>query len=409
VYENKEYVIYNEDEIIFSILKFISENKTIKNEKKYTIKSRILKKIKESYHIHRNIPDSETIQKIFDFFVPNIFKTKEETKYFLTVIGDISLKKNEKTFFINNSMKKLISKINEIHNIYFCVTNFTNHFKLKYYTHDKKQCRVMNTTLFNMEYFNLSLNFFIDLICVSIHHSSRYGNSESYMLNEVDDDHLMNKIMFIENHENDNTTIEEFQNHMIIEDKTSQGICDNEMVFLWKTFCDKFAYGINLFHKNENFITKLREKITYDDQNKMFVNVSNKYMPKVTRFIDFWNDNFYHDEKEFFLEVTEVLSLFKTKDGSKKSRSITEAIAIDLMKQCDPSIIIIDNKYIQSYGCILWNKKRDIDNVLKSMNIKTVTNGLNIHKIYLDYCIQREKERKVSKKYFETYIEENCK
>ena len=33
VYENKEYVIYNEDEIIFSILKFISENKTIKNEK----------------------------------------------------------------------------------------------------------------------------------------------------------------------------------------------------------------------------------------------------------------------------------------------------------------------------------------------------------------------------------------
>ena len=41
--------------------------------------------------------------------------------------------------------------------------------------------------------FQFVLNFFIDLICVSIHHSSRYGNSESYMLNEVDDDHLMNK------------------------------------------------------------------------------------------------------------------------------------------------------------------------------------------------------------------------
>ena len=80
------------------------------------------------------------------------------------------------------------------------------------------------------------------------------------MLNEVDDDHLMNKIMFIENHENDNTTIEEFQNHMIIEDKTSQGICDNEMVFLWKTFTRQICIWYQLISKNEKLYNKIKRE-----------------------------------------------------------------------------------------------------------------------------------------------------
>ena len=51
---------------------------------------------------------------LYNFFVPNIFKTKDEAKYFITLIGDIITRKNNNIYFVNNSMKKFINLISNI-------------------------------------------------------------------------------------------------------------------------------------------------------------------------------------------------------------------------------------------------------------------------------------------------------
>ena len=54
---------------------------------KFKIKTNIIKIIKESC-LFSTIPESETIQYILNNIYPNIFKTKNHIKHFLTIVGD---------------------------------------------------------------------------------------------------------------------------------------------------------------------------------------------------------------------------------------------------------------------------------------------------------------------------------
>jgi hypothetical protein len=404
LYENKEYKLCTEDEVTYSILKFISDKKVIKSEWKHPIKSKIIKKIKESNHINKNCPDSETIQSVLNFMVPNIFKTRSEAKYFLTIIGDILTRKNTNIFFINSSLKRFLMEINKIINLYFIVSNISPFFKMKYHDQDKQKCRILHNNEFNMEYLSLSAAFYVNLICVSLHYSDRFCNSDSYLACDDVDEDIITRILFLKN-SNESDVLSKFVDTYITKSTKDASVSENEICFLWKHYCNKETHGISIYHKYDMFLNKMKEKLSYSSEQKGFVGITNCHIPQIKGFIEFWKSNFYYDEDEYFLEVSEVLSLFR---NTKKQTKINEQDAVDLLTMYDSQIKIIDNKYIQCYSCVLWNKKKDIDLTLKSLNIQSITEGLNIHKIYLDYCQKKndKKERKVSKKYFETFIEQ---
>ena len=70
-------------------------------------------------------------------------------------------------------------------------------------------------------------------------------------------------------------------------------------------------------------------------------------------------------------------------------------------------IKIVDNKYIDGFGTLLWNKQKEIELFLNKKNIHFIDNNLNLNKIYNDYLSDvTERTMKVSKKYFMEYLSE---
>ena len=60
---------------------------------KYKIKNKIIKSI-QSRDILSSIPESRTIQNVIGLLYPALFRTRDHAKYFLTILGDILLKKS---------------------------------------------------------------------------------------------------------------------------------------------------------------------------------------------------------------------------------------------------------------------------------------------------------------------------
>ena len=110
MYDLFNYSICTEDDIQYDILSSLSTNNRL-TSCKHQLKNTILKHIK-SKKISDVVPESATIQMISDMFIPFIFLTKHELKYFLCIIGDNILKKNEHLHhFVKPSAKKFLNTL----------------------------------------------------------------------------------------------------------------------------------------------------------------------------------------------------------------------------------------------------------------------------------------------------------
>ena len=144
VYHNNTYKIINEDEIEHDIRTTITDQQNAElSTWKYKIKNQIIKKIKER-DLLTSIPESETIQRVLNALTPFVFKNKDSAKYFLTVIGDILLKKNTNTYFISTKAKQFIGELGEESYALFGTSNMMNHFKFKFYEHKYEECRLID-------------------------------------------------------------------------------------------------------------------------------------------------------------------------------------------------------------------------------------------------------------------------
>ena len=144
VYHNNTYKIINEDEIEHEIRTTITDQQNAElSTWKYKIKNQIIKKIKER-DLLTSIPESETIQRVLNALTPFVFKNKDSAKYFLTIIGDILLKKNTHTYFISTKAKNFISELGEESYSLFGTSNMMNHFKFKFYEHKYEECRLID-------------------------------------------------------------------------------------------------------------------------------------------------------------------------------------------------------------------------------------------------------------------------
>ena len=112
----------------------------------------------------------------------------------------------------------------------------------------------------------------------------------------------------------------------------------------------------------------------------------------------------YENAEELFIEIGEIISLYKCWDNQKKSTiNFVDNNIIELIKHYFQDIQIADDKYIFGFSCKLLNKKESIDNFI----IKNADN-LNYEK-YINFINSEDNNKfclPASKSYFELYIQD---
>ena len=198
-YDGKTYKIIKDDNIHYQLLSTITdEGKLI--QWKHKTKQNIIKKIKERT-LFKSTPETYTIQNVLGF-LQTIFHTKTEAKYFLTIIGECILKKNNDNllYFVSSNLKKLIILIDSI--VYVTTGNsIMNNFITKY--HDAHKLNLYRLIKINETTNALSIdivkgvlnNIGIDILCVATHYYERYTNADNY-LNTKDEDDIKNYVLY---------------------------------------------------------------------------------------------------------------------------------------------------------------------------------------------------------------------
>lgn len=432
-YNDKNYLIVKEDNIIHKLLSTISKEKKILPWK-YKTKFLILKLIKERSLLN-TIPETYTIQNILNIIYPLIFKTKNEAKYFLTVLGDNILKKNQHLIFlVNQKTKKLLNEIEQLSYLAIGFNNITSNFMTKYHenhNYDNYRLIKINET-FSPDIWKDTLNNIgLDLLCVAIHYSNRYINSDNYIENKVDDD-LKSYVYYFKN----NSTIDivsNFINNSLFKTdiKYNNKIDWKSLHFIWKQYLNN-NYLPNMIYSNTlKLYLKELIGIDFDIFNDCLHNYTSPYLPLHKDFQKFWNDmiktykpNEINDEimsNIYELEIDELCMLFKTwhKNSEEQLLSngfLTEDNFLKILNHFYPDIIIINDKYILNISCKLWNKQEDIENSLSILkyeyNINKLIGDSKLELISFDIaynyyykkCNINSQKFIVSKKYFEKYM-----
>ena len=419
-YNNKNYHIIKEDDIIHKLLSTISKERILL-EWKHKTKINIIKQIKER-NLFDSIPETETIQNILNALYPSIFCSKNYAKYFLVIIGDNILKKNSHLIFlVNQKMKKILNALDNVGYISIGNSNVTHNFMTKY--HEKHQYNNSRLIKINENCFNdimwqgILKKIGLDLLCVAAHYSKRYENSDKFIENKCDDE-LTNYVYYLKN-----TTQTEIIDNFCIksikvdEENTGVKIEWKNLHFIWKLYLHNFSLP-NMIYSN-TLKTILKGKYNYDENSDSFINITSKYLPIQSDFINFWENNIQIYSEEIFineLEIDELCSLFKlwskTADNLLTNGNISEENVIKILKHFFPNIEIIEDKYILNISCSLWDKLKDIQNSFQYIKQQIEENNLtsmlisfdDAYNYYYKFCNLNSYKFIVSKQYFEKYL-----
>ena len=411
-YNGKNYFIIKDDDIIHKLLSSISKERILLQWKHKT-KFNILKQIKER-SLFSSIPETDTIQNVLNILYPYIFTTKDQAKYFLTILGDNILKKNQNLIFLANSkIKKMLSEIDTVSYFSIGFTNITNNFIIKYHeNHSYDNCRLIKVNE------NSSIDLWkdtlikngLDLICVATHYSNRYENSDNYLKNIPQQEIISSFCIKCFQSTNNDSTNNDFK----IEWKNVH--------FIWKQFISSLSLP-NMIYSN-TLKNKLKETFSYDELSDSFINITSKYLPIESDFIKFWEKTIVINESEEFsqnleeeLEIDELCMLFKNwvKQNSEEtllsSGNISEENVVKILKHFFPNIEIIEDKYVLNINCTMWNKSKDIiksiefiKNELKKNEFVALISFDDAYNYYVKFCNSKSYKFIISKRYFEKYL-----
>ena len=447
-YNGKKFSIIKEDVILHKLLSEISRERILMDWKHRT-KLNIMKLIKERT-LFKCIPETKTIQMVLNLLYPLIFSSKDEVKYFLTIYGDNILKKNNNLIFLVNShTKKMVSEMDKYANYFIGYNNISYNFMTKYHeNHEYINCRIINSNLnYNHDLFKQQLkNYGLDIICVAVHYSNRFENSDNY-INLKSDNNLKNFTYYLKNNTQE-SIIDNFCNKYI-EKSPAENNCSiqwKNLHFLWKQFLSNSSFP-NIIYSN-NLKNILKSKYQYNDDSDCFINITTKFLPLVSEFIKFWentmiylskNDNENNKIMIYDFEIDEICHLFKYWKDSSISGNINEQDVVKILKHFFPNVELIDDKFVVNIKSSLFDKDVDIlislnqlkqeykNKQNKLLNNKLVdqfdniTNEVNqlisFEEAYTFYNTYMNNELKnnnnynfkfiVSKNYFEKYINNN--
>lgn len=420
-YYNNNYILSNEDNILHNISEYINQNKfdekcldiSVKN----AIKMKTMKYIKEKCSIYENIPDSETIQSIVDGLTPAIFSDRNYAKLFLIFLGDILLKKyniNERPIiFTRPCLRDFIQEINKFTNVYFSHIGYASFFKYKFNEeyHSNSVCYVLPCNNVNMNCLNYTSQFKVNMICVSIYFSNRFDIAEEFIKSICDKEELYKSIMYLKNL-NKEDIYNEFSSLYLQKcenDESIGKIREKDIIFLWKKYNHDIDRIVNGFSNVNEFVIGLYKHCgqSYTPCTELLGYV-NKYERQIQYFTEFWNQNFTHDEGEFYFEIEEILHLYKKYNPNTKFM-INELFITNMIHLNYVQYEIINNKVIHNLRCVLWDKKKELIDFINSLpNKKKISSHSNFNVLYTKYLRnhKNKKELKISKKYFTKFMEQ---
>ena len=400
VYNKKDFTIISEDDIQYQILNGISSNDKVLTPWKHKIVRSIIKKIKERSPLIA-IPDSDTIQNIINLFYPKIFTRKQQVKYFLTIIGDNILGKNNNLIYITSSLlKNFVKEISELTYMYFGKSNLLNNIKYKYYEHDFKNTRLFLLKHYQCKDTTIIKKNIISLLCVSVHYSERFNNADNFLL-QCTDKLLVDNAKYLTQTNNEDIIKLFIKNS--IQEHNNSSINNKTMIFIWKQFLTDNCLPNILFQ--DYFIEKIKLYLNYDNENKVFTNVTSIRIPIVASFLDFWKNNIEEDISEPEIEIGEISYFFK-KWSKKNFNGIEENYLLDLIKYFYNEVKIKNDKYLINIKYKKWDRKQKIydsmDLFKHSMNNSISCLG-DAYKYYLSY---EKNSLSISKHYFEIIFKE---
>ena len=431
VYNNEKFSLCKEDDILHNILTSISSyNNKMLIDWKYKIKSSIMKKIREN-DVLTAIPESSTIQNVIERLYPTIVASKERAKYFLTIIGDLILKKSTSVYFVTPKLKSFLNELSQLACRLFNTNSFSNVFKYKFYDHKLSDCRIVDVSEYvwsnPAKSFTLTdawINYFqhehaIDLFCVAAHYSSRFGSADNFIMTHSNDIDLNNYTFFLKNNTEDNIINLFIKRFIDIPENSEEynlndhKISSKNMMYLWKQYIETERLPNVIF--TNNLKGKFREVMNYDESEDVFVGVTSKLLPNVSRFLLFWKDLIYVDLPEMNeeeLEIDELCLLFY----SSTKIHFTDKTMISLIKHYWTNVVIEDNKYLVNCRSKMWDKKKDISHILKQYQDRKQTKGeadegeefmidsVPISELYAFYSKHHKCKYVASKRYFERYL-----
>lgn len=412
-YNNIDYSLITEDDLYYVILTAL--NKKIEySEYKQKIKTHVVKQIKEQ-SITNCIPESHTIQTILTLFVPTIFPSKSDAKYFLTILGDNIMKKNEQLIhIINNNIKPFFSQLSEVLTAYLGNANGLSSFKYKYHDQNYNKTRLLKTSTHINSNTIWSINLpqsILNIIAVACHYSSRCENSDIFVIKSIRDHNIRDYIFYLK----DNTTskiINDFTLDMLsIKNDSSHSIKINmkNMLYLWKLYLGKKNLPNIMFINT--FKAALKDELVYNEESDSFANVTSKHLPFVSHFLQFWNGEMEVTEtngQEY--ELDEIAQLFKKFcEDITLNISITDEGILNAIQHFFPNVIITNEKYINNIFCKQWNKTKNIEEYItkfkEDCKIKDESKTQSFNTIYRYYCKELPKNSfVVSKHFFENHL-----
>lgn len=402
-YNGKSYSIVKEDDIIHKLLSTISTQNTVLLEWKHKTKKQIIGRIKER-SIFNSIPETETIQNVLNVLYPGIFRSKQEAKYFLTVLGDNILKKNQHLIFlVSNSMKQFLNEIDKITNICFGSIN-TQNFITKYHeNHPYSNCRLLKIIdNFSFDVWrSIILENGLNLICVATHYSNRYENSDLYLESKADEE-MKSYTLYLKN-SSQQDIVQTFSRKCIQEAHGSK-IEWRNLHFIWKQYLSELKMPSILF--SNTLKTILRESFEFEESTDSFLNVTSRYLPMEREFISFWEQNIVDNEDNNELEIEEICALFKS---TNKTFAPTEEYVMRIIKHFFPSVEVVENKYALQLSCKLWDKRADIISSFQFIREKLEEDTAfisldDVYAYYCSYCKEQKKKFICSKNYVEKFF-----
>jgi len=417
-YDGKNYKIVDEDLVRYSILSNISLNQKL-IQWKYKTSIALLKKIK-NISIFSSTPEEYTIQNVLSF-LQIIFFSQEEIIYFLCIIGDCILKKNNNLlYFIKNSAKKIISAIDYI--IYMNAGfSIINNFILKHHeSHILTNYRLIKTKTTSFDLLESNINKIgLDLICVATYYSDLYKNSENYILNMNENN--SNYILFFIKNTQEKIIDNFISSHIEIINNSDKNLNDivqmmnwKNMHYIWKLYLHfikvpTFSYTNNL---QQLLMNKLDHTIISNEI--YFNNVTSKYLPNISSFLDFWNQNIitYDNENDVCLydyTATELLYLYKMSEFKVGSLNEKNMLRI-IQHYFSPQVSIINEKYIKYIKCKLWLKEDEINEFLNNQKYELIKSDfysshkyISLNQLY-DLYKKTSNNLLIGKDFFQTYV-----
>ena len=427
-YNGKKYIIVKEDEIIYNLLSSISKDRILLDWKHKT-KNNVIGLIKEK-SLFQTIPETYTIQKVLNNLFPSIFTSKNHAKYFLTIIGDNILKKNQHLIYlVSQQTKKFLIELDTIAYLSMGVTNTSNNFMTKYHeNHSFVNYRLIKIN----EFFCIDMwkeilkTYGLDLLCVATHYSNRNEHADYFIDTKADED-LKNYSYYLKNI-TQQEIVNTFSNQFLQQVNNETKIGWKNIHFIWKQFLSNYNLP-NVIYSN-TLKNILKEKYDYDEHSDSFVNITSKYLPIESDFIKFWEktinisklnsiSTLNYEDFDNELEIDEICSLFKMwvkncNEDLLSNGTISEENVIKILKHFFPDITIIEDKYVLNVFCILWDKKKDIEKsfvfiknkIKESFNLPLISID-EIYNLYCKYNSSIGNKFIVSKRYFEKYLNVN--